>query len=175
MLVQSQTKRWPIWKMVFLAAVLFMTYGLVWIYDAVSRRIPESYAAWTTGNLIVDYLANHENQWPRSWEDLDQATNCQRYTKIEALKTKVKIDWEVSWNHLLQSTRTNRSVPLCLVTRPNGKKLCADWGPDTDPNNKIKNYVLWVLTESASYKDISTDKQAESRDSLHPPHQDLLR
>ena len=26
------------------------------------RKIPESYAAWTTGNLIVDYLNTHTNQ-----------------------------------------------------------------------------------------------------------------
>ena len=162
---QPPTRRWPIWKILLLTA-LFVICGLVWINDVVSRRIPESYAAWTTGNLIVDYLATHENQWPRSWEDLDRATNCQRYTKIEILRTKVKIDWGANFDHLLQLTRTNRSTPLRLVTRPNGKKLCADWGRDTEPNRKIKGYLLWVLTQTNTPAAATTNHLPKLEDSL---------
>jgi hypothetical protein len=152
---QPPTRRWPPWKILLLSAGVFLVCCPVYIYDVVSRRIPESYAAWTTGNLIVDYLATHENQWPRSWEDLDRATNCQRYTKIEILRTKVKIDWDANFNQLLQLARTNHSTPLRLVTRPNGKKLCADWGPDTEPNRKIMGYLLWVLTQTNATPSLS--------------------
>lgn len=150
---------------------------IIWFIGSfinVYRKLPESYAAWTTGNLIVDYLNTHSNRWPQSWDDLESATNCLRYVPIEKLRTKVLVKWETKFDDLIKATRSNRATQFKLVTRPDGTKLHAVWGPDTDPNNKIKSYVLWVLTEPASSKGINTDKPAESRDSLHPPHQDLL-
>ena len=45
------------------------------LYRMVNHTIPESYVAWTSGDLVVEYLQIHTNQWPRSWEDLRSATN----------------------------------------------------------------------------------------------------
>lgn len=147
-----QTRRWPIWKILLLTVVSVVVYCIAHfafaIHSLVSEKIPESYAAWTSGNLVVDYLDTHSNQWPRSWEDLEQATNCQRYVPIKELRTKVKINWDVNFNHLLELARTNPTTPLRLVTRPDGSKLYAKWGPDTEPNYKIMGYLLWVLTQT---------------------------
>lgn len=123
-------------------------YFLVTVIHVTQVKIPESYAAWTTGNLIVDYLNTHTNQWPRSWEDLDQATNCQRYVSIEKLRGKVKVDWNIDFVQLQQSARTNSFSPFHAVTRLDGSKLYAVWGLDTDPNRKIIGYLKWTLTES---------------------------
>ena len=159
------TRRWPIWKILLLAVVVFVVYVIGSTFN-VYRKIPESYAAWTTGNLIVDYLDTHSNQWPRSWDDLGQATNCQRYVPIKELRTKVKINWDVHFNHLLELARTNPSTPLRLVTRPNGSKLYAIWGPDTEPNHKIKSYLLWVLTQTNTPAAVQTDNPPKLEDSL---------
>ena len=144
---QPPSRRWPIWKILLLAVAVFVLYVIGSTFN-VYRKIPESYAAWTTGNLIVDYLNTYSNQWPRSWEDLDKATNCLRYTPIESLRTTVKINWTVNFEDLLLSAATNHATPLKLVTRPDGSKLHAKWGPGTEPNNKIKGYLLWHLSQS---------------------------
>jgi hypothetical protein len=47
-----------------------------------------------------------------------------------------------------------------LVTRFDGTKLHAIWGPDTDPNNKIRGYLLWV---SAQTNSISTQAVTNSQ------------
>ena len=154
-------RHWPTWKILLLIVVSVVVYCIAHfafaIYGLVSKKIPESYAAWTSGNLIVDYLNTHSNRWPRSWEDLDQATNCLRYTPIETLRTKVKINWDANFDHLLELARTNRPMPLQLVTRPDGSKLYAKWGPDTEPNYKIKGYLLWVLTQTNTPTTVTTN------------------
>ena len=129
-------------------SVAAIAYFLITIIRLVVVKIPESYAAWTTGNLIVDYLNTHNNQWPRSWDDLDQATNCQRYVSIEKLRGKVKVDWNIDFTRFQQSARTNNFSPFRAVTRPDGSKLYAVWGLDTDPNRKVIGYLKWTLTES---------------------------
>ena len=134
---QPPTKRrWPIWKILLLAAVAFLLYVIASAFN-VYRKIPESYAAWASGNLIVDYLNTHSNRWPRSWEELEQATNCLRYVPIDTLRTKLKIDWEVNFDDLVQMARTNPSTSLHLVTRLDGSKLQAIWG--TTPSQTPKS------------------------------------
>jgi hypothetical protein len=34
------------------------------------QNIPEAYAAWDTGTLLVEYMKLHGDQWPKSWDDL---------------------------------------------------------------------------------------------------------
>lgn len=139
------------WRRVLLATVLFLILWLGYFgYSAFNtwRKIPESYAAWTTGNLIVDYLNTHSNQWPRSWEDLDRATNCQRYVPIEKLREQVKIDWDADFGQLLHLASNHSATALRVVTRPDGSRLHAIWGESTEPNRKIMGYLLWTLSQS---------------------------
>lgn len=147
----ARKKNPGIWRRVLLATVLILILWLgLFVFSAFNtwRKIPESYAAWTTGNLIVDYLNTHSNQWPRSWEDLDQATNCQRYVPIEKLREQVKIDWDADFGQLLQLASNHPTTPLRVVTRPDGSRLHAVWGADTEPNRKIMGYLLWTLSQS---------------------------
>ncbi|MCW5550723.1 MAG: hypothetical protein KIS67_01020 [Verrucomicrobiae bacterium] len=149
-----KTNPWG-WKRVLVAIVLITTLGLGLLalgflrsVREITQRIPESYAAWTAGNLIVDFLNTHSNQWPRSWEDLDQVTNCQRYVPIERLREQVKVDWDADFHQLVQAARSNPAMALRVVTRPDGSKLHALWGADTEPNRKIMGYLLWSLSQS---------------------------
>jgi hypothetical protein len=138
-----------IWKILLLAAAAIVIYFAASFFN-LYRKIPESYAAWTTGNLMVDYLNTHSNQWPRSWQDLEQATNCLRYVPIETLRTKVRINWDANFDQLLLQVQTNPRTPLQVVTRLDGSKLYAIWGRDTEPNNKIVSYLRWTLTDTNS-------------------------
>ncbi|MBE0540146.1 MAG: hypothetical protein IH623_02045 [Verrucomicrobia bacterium] len=147
----ARKKNPGIWSRVLLATVLILILWLgLFVFSAFNtwRKIPESYVAWTTGNLIVDYLNTHSNQWPRSWEDLDQATNCLRYVPIEELRERVKIDWDADFGQLLQLASNHPATALRVVTRPDGSRLHAIWGASTEPNRKIMGYLLWTLSQS---------------------------
>ena len=131
--------------------VLWLGYGL---YQLVHVRIPESYAARTTGNVIVEYLATHTNQWPRSWEELRSATNSMLesgrpvYVPLDRLPQFVKVDWHTDVNRLLQSARNDTTTKVHVVSRLDGSPLWAVWGPDTEPNGKVMAYLRWSLTTS---------------------------
>ena len=138
-----------IWKRLFLTlgilvvvVVLMFGYNL---YQTVHLKIPESYDAWTTGTLVVGYLETHSNEWPRSWDDLRDATNFNRPTSvfvpIERLQQSVKIDWRVDVAQLQQIARTNPNATIRVVSRLDGSRLPAMWGPDTEPNRKIMSYL----------------------------------
>jgi hypothetical protein len=88
------------------------------------RHIPEAYAAWDTGTLLVEYMKTHENRWPSSWADLlsemsNAAGNPIMFRGARAgdtnyavsLQKKVAIDWK------FDPTRKEQGSP---VTRPNG-------------------------------------------------------
>jgi hypothetical protein len=139
-----------IWRVLLWVGVILLVIFLVWIVAAINtwRKLPESYAAWTTGNLIVEYLYTHTNQWPKSWHDLEQSTNCQRYVPIEQLREQVRIDWNADVAQLLLLAQSNRFTPLTIVTRPDGSRLHAVWGKDTEPDRKIIGYLRWSLNQS---------------------------
>jgi len=137
----------------FVIVVSMVGYDL---YRMEHSKIPESYAAWTTGNLMVEYLQTHTNQWPRSWEDLRLATKSLHekgmpvYMPIEQLQGFVKIDWQVDTGRLLQAAHNDSNITIHIVTRLDGSKLFAVWGPDTEPNAKIMRYMRTTLTASSN-------------------------
>jgi hypothetical protein len=148
----------PIWKRLLLALAILLIIVVLKIgydlYQLVHFRIPESYAAWTTGNLMVEYLQTHTNKWPRNWDDLRSATNSLQekgmpvYMSLGHLPEFVKIDWQANTEHLLQAVRSDSNATAHLVTRLDGSRLQAVWGPDTEPNAKIMRYLKMTLTTS---------------------------
>lgn len=122
------------------------------IYRLVHYEIPESYDAWTTGALVVGYLATHTNQWPRGWDDLQSATNSNLpksgFVQIDRLRQSVKIDWQLDVTNLQEMVRTNPNATIHVVTRMDGLPLKARWGPDTEPNAYIVRYLKTTLTTS---------------------------
>jgi len=154
--MSSPRRHISIWKrlllvfaVLFVAVVAMVAYDL---YQLVHYQIPESYDAWTTGTLMVGYLETHSNRWPRSWEDLESATNINQpmsvFVPIDQLRHSVKIDWQVDVKNLQEMVRSNPSAKIRVVTRMDGLPLQARWGPDTEPNAKIMSYLKTTLTTS---------------------------
>ncbi len=139
------------WKRLLQALGVLLLLGMIGtaysVHRLVNHTIPESYAAWTTGDLLVEYLQTHSNQWPRSWEDLRAANNSRRakglsvHTPIDQLPKHVKIDWSVDFSALTASTRSGTNLPLRMVTNKEGGRLMAAWGADTEPNSKVIRYA----------------------------------
>ena len=104
---------------------------------------------------MVEDLATHTNQWPRSWEDLRAATNsllekgrAGAMCRSTALPRFVKVDWHAETENLLQAARSNSNAGLHLITRQDGSPLWAVWGLDTEPNAKVMGYLRWSLSSS---------------------------
>jgi hypothetical protein len=145
-------RRFFTWRKIALTVLVVI--GIAGIYTAYSLYhtvhvvIPHSYAAWTTGDLLIEFLETHTNQWPRSWKDLSEARDSlQRkgrnvYWEFDRLPAIVRVDWNAEPPELLKRVRANGETSLKVVTQADGSRLEAVWGPDTEPNHKLARYLL---------------------------------
>lgn len=135
----------PLWKRILLvlgiALAIVMTIAGYSLYRVVHYDIPESYNAWTTGELLKGYLQTQTNRWPRSWDELADATNhdlsMRIFVPFDQLRKEVKIDWQADAAQLQQLARSGSNATIRVVTRLDGSRLKAVWGPDTEPNAKV--------------------------------------
>ncbi|MCC6909207.1 MAG: hypothetical protein IT430_14795 [Phycisphaerales bacterium] len=108
------------------------------------RHLPEAYAAWDTGTLLVEYLKLHDDRWPTSWEDLLtvlESSGAEDITLYGAqagdmqyarsLREVVAIDWSVD------TAQLDHASP---VTRPDGSPFPVLW-QNADPNEMLREYL----------------------------------
>jgi hypothetical protein len=127
--------------------VAYFGYGIIYTL----QRIPEAYAAWDTGTLLVEYMKSHENRWPSSWDDLlsvvrsnseDQVmfrgakTGDTNYAAL--LRTKVSINWK------FDPSRGGQSLP---ITRLDGTKFPIVW-EGAEPNEMVHRYLTTSITNA---------------------------
>jgi len=123
----------PIWKRVLKLLAILLVIAAVWMGYSLFRAwqlVPESYASWSTSNVMVEYLKTHTNQWPHSWEDLRTAIAASEqkgfrgvYSPLDRLPEFVKIDWQADVEHLRQLARSDSNATALVVTRLNGSRL----------------------------------------------------
>lgn len=108
------------------------------------RHIPEAYAAWDTGTLLTEYMKQHDDRWPKSWDDLltvldsdeerefrlhgDQADELE-YAR--SLREKVSVDW--SFDPANPGARNP-------ITSPDGSEFSVVWA-GAEPNEMVRSYL----------------------------------
>jgi hypothetical protein len=123
-----------------LLALGWFTYSLV---DTL-RKVPEAYAAWDTGVLIVAYLEQHDNKWPQSWDELLSVTENGVRTRGDygengingMLSDHVSIEWDFDPTSIVDTEWAEAQVRV--VTRADGKDISVMWA---DPNLMIWRYL----------------------------------
>ena len=114
------------------------------------KHIPEAYAAWDTGTLLVDYMKSHENRWPSSWEDLLSVMRNDSGDQVmfrgatagdtnyaASLRSKVAINWK------FDPTRSDQNP----VTRLDGSKFPVVW-QGAEPNEMVRRYLTSTITNA---------------------------
>lgn len=108
------------------------------------RLLPEAYAAWDAGTLLVEYLKANDDRWPSSWDDLltvlespggaDIVLHGSRAGDVayaRSLREVVADDW--SFDPL-------RIADANPVTRPDGSAFGVLW-EGGDPNEMVLEYL----------------------------------
>jgi hypothetical protein len=119
----------------------WIAYGVVYTL----HRIPEAYAAWDTGTLLVEYMKAHDNRWPASWDDLLTVLDSDAGRQIplmgaaagdvkyaRSLRDHVSVDWSFDPHHA-----DDRRNP---VSRPDGTAFPVVWS-HAEPNELIRDYL----------------------------------
>ena len=140
------------WKKALLALLVIIGVWALLTGYSICRMvivvIPHSYAAWTTGDLLVEYMDTHNGGWPQNWEDLENARDSlirkgrNIYYDFNKLPAIVKIDWNVNSTTLAKDALVGGESAVRVVTQLDGSRLEAQWGRDTEPNRKVGRYLI---------------------------------
>lgn len=133
-------------KIIGLTAIVGLA-CVLWVGDRLIytlRHLPEAYAAWDAGELLVAYLETHENHWPTSWDDLLSVLDTPRGSDItlraphanesdyaHVLQGMIAIDWSFDPAH------AENASP---VTRRDGSAFSVLW-QDGDPNEMVREHL----------------------------------
>jgi hypothetical protein len=134
-------------RKIILAVAITAITAIIWIACSVIRtvqHIPQAYAAWDTGTLLVEYMKQHEDRWPTSWDDPLTVLDTESGRKIRLhgaqagdvqfatfLREKVAIDWS------FDPQRSDQPNP---VTPPGRGPFPVVW-QGADPNEIIRMYL----------------------------------
>jgi hypothetical protein len=134
-------------KLLWSVMLAFMVFLCLVVYSAIQApgQLREAYAAWDTGTLLVEYLKAHDNQWPKSWDDLLTVMDGKTPSDFRlrgrgdgmdkeyavSLREKVLVDWNFN-------PKTRR--PDRPVTRLDGKPFPVTW-QDAEPNKMIHDHL----------------------------------
>jgi hypothetical protein len=125
-----------------LAAIGWFAYRIFFVLD----HIPEAYAAWDTGTLLVEYMKVHDNRWQTSWNDLLTVLDSDHGREIllrgsradetvvqyaRTLQNQVSIDWT------FDPRKPGNNHP---VTRNDGSPFPMVW-QGAEPNEMIREYL----------------------------------
>jgi hypothetical protein len=123
-----------------IAAVAWIAYSVIHTL----QHIPQAYAAWDTGTLLVEYMKQHEDHWPTSWDDLLTMMDTESGRQIplrgaragdvqyaRSLREKVAIDWS------FDPHRIDQPNP---VTPPGRVAFPVVW-QGAEPNEMVRAYL----------------------------------
>jgi len=128
--------------------IAYLVGGLLYAW----HHVPEAYAAWDTGSLLVAYMESHDGRWPRGWDDLlsvlhGEGTRSIMMRGAEAsdseyprrLREMVSIDWSFD-----PATSGPDERP---VVRPDNSRFPMVW-EHADPNEMVHRYIEGHLKAS---------------------------
>ena len=109
------------------------------VHDYANTTVPNSYAVWWVGDLVVGHLQQHDDQWPQSWNDLrpiydEQIAELGQTWTFDELKSRVVVRWDVD----VEATRQLPEPPSDLIFLRDGGK--EHWAGE-EPNEKVHRYL----------------------------------
>ena len=130
-----------------LVIAILLTALVCWVAYVVVRtqqHIPEAYAAWDTGTLLIEYMKQHDDRWPKSWDELISVINTETGREIplrgaqagdlayaRSLREKISVDWTFEPDHI------QKAKPVSPI---GGGTFSIMW-EGADPNEMISAYL----------------------------------
>lgn len=126
-----------------LLAFLISAAFLVWIARLFTTNAE---CQQTAAAMVIDYLRENRDQWPKSWDDLShyfEKAASERSFKLTftQLKRRVGIQWETDVESLRATSRgSQREPPFQVIWALDGSSSIEVWN-DVEPNQRIWDYL----------------------------------
>lgn len=130
-----------------MAFVVYMAYQVFFVVN----HLPEAYAAWDTGTLLVEYMDTSGGEWPSSWEDLIGLVRDDTNKRIplrgaragdvayaSGLQQIVRVQWSAS------PSADESFSPVTCIDRTEFPVL---W-EGADPNEMVREYMKNLTTKN---------------------------
>jgi hypothetical protein len=119
-------------------------------------ELPDAYAKWDVGNLLIEYMETHDRAWPKRWEDLEEC-----YTVLNSdarrsgdrflrsgqsfaeLQRRIAIDFTADPATLPQAQTRPGQEPFRIVWSLSGSKTVWE---GAEPNEMILYYLKTTPT-----------------------------
>jgi hypothetical protein len=114
------------------------------------RGLPDAYACWDIGDVVVDYMSKHGGRWPSEWEDLRPSYNALALTDgrmrggltFDDLRNRIEINWSASPEGALSRHVAFKAI---VVKSGNGTRWAG-----AEPNDMVIDYLRRRNEASAS-------------------------
>jgi hypothetical protein len=131
-------------KTMFVVAVAALGIVGYVVYSALYTlcHLREAYAAWDTGSLLIEYMKQHDDQWPKSWDELLTVMDSESGRQIvlrgaqagdvpyaRSLRQTISVDWDFN------PAQVGGQSP---VTPAGGGRFPVVW---QEPNEMIREYL----------------------------------
>lgn len=163
--MNSRKRKWLIFGLIALSICGYVVGRLTYVW----WHIPEAYAAWDAGDMLLSYMRTHDNDWPNDWDELQAAVESEpalflrgrhpdEPNYMERMRRTIKIDWT------FDPSNPENPTP---VTRADGSQLHSYW---VNPNGMIYRYLDRENTDEPSdARGVAVDGGIEAETKLPPP------
>lgn len=115
------------------------------VYRTVNTTIPNAYALEDVASMVVYYLHHNDDQWPRSWDDLqpiyDEHVAKYNAWSFEELQSRVIVRWDVD----VERVRQLSAPPEDLISLRDGRD---DHWLGSEPNTMVYEYLTQPTYEN---------------------------
>ena len=133
-------------RLLLVFAVLLIAaagYGGYVVHHYNTVTVPNAYAVDWVPLMVIEYMKTHDDQWPRSWDDLrDPYENLaapQNYPwSFEELQDRVVMNWDADPKVLKKVTPTNDEPPFRVIWLRDGSSTCWE---GAEPNARVLEYL----------------------------------
>lgn len=139
-MTDTRRRGWPVRRALLVGCPIALVAGVALLYKLVVAltglpdTVRDSYAQWRVADMVVQYLEWNDGNWPRCWEDLDEARHVIASNwPFEDLRARVEIDFAADPEAL-----TNADPPVRVIRLVNGKRH--HWS-GAEPNEIIRQYL----------------------------------
>jgi len=115
-------------------------------YVSATRTVPNAYAVWRAADIVVQFMASHNGDWPKSWDDLrgpyeevERITGSRPYPlTFGEVRQRVEIDFSAAPAVLAKARPSWNTPPFRVIHLRSGG---TEFWQGHEPNTMILEYL----------------------------------
>lgn len=149
--MKTAAKRWI--RRIALSGLVALLLFIAWFVYGIAntlRGLPDAYAKWDVGDMIIDYLTTHPGKWPAEWDDLRPSFEKLKFNResgsgymrggltFNDIRSRIGIDWTAQPAELAKAEPNDNEPPFRVIWPLDGNSTT--WA-GAEPNEMVLEYL----------------------------------